>query len=71
MYYEINVTKEVRSRSIHWFATSDRSLTDYRRAVDVFKDIKKRFPEEDGYNVTITRNEKTGYDMTVSFEQEN
>jgi hypothetical protein len=49
MWYEINVSRN----GAHWFATSERSLTDKTAASVVFRDICSRFPTSEGFNVTM------------------
>ena len=55
--YEINVVKDGR----HYFATHERSLTDTKAAENALKDFKKRFPEEEGFLITITYRPGTSY----------
>jgi penicillin-binding protein-related factor A (putative recombinase) len=57
MGYEINVSKNGK----HYFATHERSLPYTKEAEEAFKDFKVRFPEEEGFNVTITYRPRTQY----------
>jgi hypothetical protein len=57
-YYEINVSHN----GVHLFATAQRSLTDHSRAMEVLKEIKRRFPETEGFNAKCTYWAVTGYD---------
>lgn len=56
MYYEILVTKHGH----HLFATAERSAGYMSKAKLLYEEIKSRFPEDEGYNVTITRWETKG-----------
>jgi len=58
MAYEINVALN----GTHYFATHDRSLTtQYEKQLkEIFEDFKQRFPESEGFNVTITYYETRG-----------
>jgi hypothetical protein len=55
--YEINVAKDGK----HYFATNERSLTGSKEAENALKDFKKRFPEEEGFTVTISYRPGTSY----------
>lgn len=52
MYYEINVSRNGR----HFFATAERSLTTEDRARTVFAEMKKRFPESEGFQISVSYN---------------
>lgn len=56
MYYEINVSKDGR----HLFATAERSVTDNHKLQNVYKLFTEKFPEEEGYRVTVEKWEKVG-----------
>lgn len=56
MYYEINVSLNGK----HLFATAERSITNVDKANDVCKLFKEKFPEENGYKITMTKWEKVG-----------
>lgn len=57
MYFEINVSLNGR----HFFATSERSIQDAGKAESLYKVFLKKFPESEGYRVTVTCWEKTGH----------
>lgn len=48
--FEINVAKNGK----HYFATHERSLTGHSEAEAALKDFKNRFPESEGFDVTIS-----------------
>lgn len=56
MYYEINVSKDGR----HLFATAERSVTDNHKLQNVYKLFTEKFPEKEGYRVTVEKWEKVG-----------
>lgn len=56
MYYEINVSLNGR----HLFATAERSVTDNHKLQKVYKLFMEKFPEEEGYKVTVEKWEKVG-----------
>lgn len=56
MWYEINVSK----KGVHYFATSERSITTIAKAVEIRDLLKKAMPIEEGFNFTITQWSKTG-----------
>lgn len=56
MYYEINVALNGQ----HLFATAERSITDKWKAEEVYKLFKEKFPESDGYKISVTYWEKAG-----------
>ena len=55
--YEINVAKDGK----HYFATHERSLWGTKEAENALKDFKNRFPEAEGFIVTITYRPGTEY----------
>ena len=55
MSYEINVSHY----GSHLFATSERSLSTLVDALTLKAEFDKRFPESEGYNLTLYRVEKT------------
>ena len=57
MGYTINVAKNGK----HYFSTNEESLTYTKQAEDAFKDIKARFPEGEGYEVSIFYIPSTSY----------
>lgn len=63
MYYEINVSLNGK----HFFATSERSITnpwDLREKLKVF--IRK-FPESEGYKLSVTKWEKVGQELEIDY----
>lgn len=61
MYYEINVAFHGQ----HFFATAERSLKSEHEAKQVYKAIKEKFPESEGYEISVSRWEKSG--RTINF----
>lgn len=57
MWYEINVAKNGR----HFFATHERSIKAKDELIEVLKEFKRAFREEDGYKITVTKWETKGY----------
>ena len=66
MYYEINIAKNGR----HYFATASRSLTDERAAKAVWADLKKRFPEDEGFELSVSYRVHSGEYVTDKFNQD-
>lgn len=63
MYYEINVSLNGK----HFFATSERSITnpwDLREKLKVF--IQK-FPESEGYKLSVTKWGKVGQELEIDY----
>lgn len=56
MYYDINVSLNGQ----HLFATAERSVTDSHKLQKVYKLFMEKFPEEEGYKITVTKWEKVG-----------
>lgn len=56
MYYEINVALNGK----HFFATSDRSITDWNTLKKVYKTLAEKFPTSEGFELCITRVEYVG-----------
>lgn len=61
MYYEINVSLNGR----HLFATHERSITDKWELEKVYKIFRDKFPEEEGYKITITHWKKYGTQINM------
>lgn len=59
MYYEINVAKD----GYHFFATAERSITNWKQAKEMYNLFKEKFPESEGYHISMTKWEKTGYSI--------
>ena len=56
MYYEINVSKDGK----HLFATAERSITVNWELEKVYKLFKEKFPENEGYKISVTHWNKVG-----------
>lgn len=56
MYYEINVSLNRQ----HLFATDKRSITNKIALKVIYKIFKEKFPQEEGYNITVSCWETTG-----------
>lgn len=54
MYYEINVSLNGK----HFFATSERSITNDEKLKEVYYTFKEKFPESEG---SVEKWEKIGY----------
>ena len=61
MYYEINVSLNGR----HFFATAERSITSEWEAEKVYKLFKEKFPENEGYKISVTRWSKIGTELNM------
>jgi hypothetical protein len=64
MYYEINVTLNGQ----HLFATDKRSITNKVALKVVYKIIKEKFPQEEGYHIMVSQWETKG--KYIDMEQE-
>lgn len=60
---EINVSHNGK----HFFATAERSGTDATRIILVLAELVKRFPKEEGYEITATYWVCKGKIMDVDF----
>lgn len=58
-HFEINVSKD----GVHFFATAPRSLPVYstKKLDDVLNVIREKFPESEGYKISVTRWEIYGH----------
>lgn len=56
-YFEVNVSLN----GTHFFATSPRSITNADKAKDVVREIMKRFPKSDGFEVAISYEKCVGF----------
>ena len=56
MYYEINVSLNGK----HLFATAERSIDNKRELENVYSLFKEKFPESEGYKLSVTMWEKIG-----------
>ena len=73
MWYEINVSQQVKRGLIsfgghrqHMFATAERSITTLAQCAQVYGVLKEKFPESEGYQITVSEWRKTGKDIDVS-----
>lgn len=66
MYYEINVSLNGR----HLFATAERSATNEWTAKKLHNLFKEKFPEAEGYDITVTEWVKIGK-IIEEFDTEN
>lgn len=57
MYYEINVSKDGK----HLFATDKRSIKYYWELERVYRIFEQKFPEREGYKITVTKWETRGW----------
>lgn len=60
-YYEINVAFYNR----HFFATAPRSIRDRDELDRVLPVFKEKFPESEGYSITVTYWNCTGKDINI------
>ena len=65
MYYEINVALNGK----HFFATAERSITNKWKLKEVYNVIKEKFPQDEGYDISVTLYETIG--KSVDMESEN
>jgi hypothetical protein len=63
MYYEINVVKN----GSHFFATHQRSLPvgEEKKVAEIIERLRAAFPESEGYEIQLTRQENVGYCLCV------
>ena len=61
MYYEINVSLNGK----HFFATAERSITNPWDLKDKLNIFIEKFPESEGYKISVTKWEKVGQDMDI------
>lgn len=65
MYWEINVSLD----GIHFFATAERSITSPKKLELVYKLIAEKFPEEEGYKISVTKWEKLGTQVEMGHSE--
>lgn len=51
MHYEINISLKGK----HFFATHKRSITNTNQLKEIYNILKLKFPENEGYKITITQ----------------
>jgi hypothetical protein len=61
MNFEINISKNGK----HFFATAKRSCTDSIKAYEVLKELAARFPDSEGYAITLTKYSTSGRTLDV------
>lgn len=61
MYYEINISLNGK----HFFATSERSITNKYKLEEVYNVLKEKFSQKDGYDLTVTKYETVGKPMNM------
>tara|TARA_B110000285_G_C14540642_1_gene344820 strand:+ start:161 stop:499 length:339 start_codon:yes stop_codon:yes gene_type:complete len=66
MSYEINVSLDGQ----HFFATHPRSLDGLEQdAIDMYRLMVLKFPESEGYKVSVSKEATTGTRMTKKFDE--
>ena len=67
-YFEFNVAHEGR----HLFATAPRSFPSCQpdKAKSFYSELCERFPENEGFSVSVTRWECIGHGVTLDFIKE-
>ena len=65
MYYEINIALNGK----HFFATAERSITNKWKLKEVYDVLKEKFPQEEGYDISVTYYETVG--KPIDMESEN
>jgi hypothetical protein len=61
MYFEINVALNGK----HYFATSERSIRSSKKAAEVVADFEKRFPENEGFSISLSYNPQKSYGVCL------
>ena len=56
-YYEINVALKGQ----HYFATAPRSIVTEEKAKTTMADMRKRFPESEGFSISCTHYQSVGH----------
>lgn len=64
MYWEINVSKNGR----HFFATAERSAVTEGEAWELWKELKKVFPPNEGFYLDVVVVRKQSVNVTEAFE---
>lgn len=63
MYYEINVSLNGK----HFFATSERSITNPWDLQEKLRVFIQKFPESEGYKLSVIKWEKTGQVLEIDY----
>lgn len=61
MHYEINISLNGK----HLFATAERSIVSTYQLQKVYNLFKEKFPEEDGYKISVTEWNKVGKEVNM------
>ena len=61
MYIEVNIALNGK----HFFATSERSITNTDKYNDVLTVFRNKFPESEGYTISATQWDKIGKEIQV------
>ena len=61
MYYEINVSLTGK----HLFATAEHSVASIYGVKKLYRIFKEKFPEEEGYKISITEWNKVGKSIDI------
>lgn len=61
MYYEINIALNNK----HFFATAERSITNEIKLKEVYNVLKEKFPESEGYTISVTKFETIGHHVNM------
>ena len=59
--YEINVSQHGQ----HFFATHERSIVSEHKLKEVYKVFKEKFPETEGYEISVTYWTKSGREINM------
>lgn len=62
MTYEINVAL----KGVHLFATHERSIRTHRELKRVLKIFIEKFPESEGYHITVSEWNTFGKDINIT-----
>ena len=60
-YYEINVARDGK----HLFATAERSISCSWELASILPTFRKKFPEEEGYKISVTKWECRGTEVDI------
>ena len=60
-HYEINVARDGK----HLFATSERSISYLWELADILPIFRRKFPEEQGYKISVTKWECRGTEVDI------
>jgi len=63
MHYEINVSRFIRGKYVHWFATHERSLTTEDEAKELASVFRVSLPGN--CKVDVKRIETVGYETSI------